>query len=98
MMRGSDSTTARSSTRPPMVAGPMLRNFKFFRAALGEVCAIALLVKRAKRRRVLADFMRVSLNSSHSSAHGGAAGRGRKVFVVGEQRGKEESGGESRRG
>src|ERR1017187_6828224 len=29
MMRGSDSTTAKSSVRPPMVAGPILRNFRF---------------------------------------------------------------------
>src|SRR6476646_4094650 len=80
MMRGSESTTARSSTRPPMVAGPMLRNFKFFRTALVLVCAIAVLVKRVMRVRVVADFMTVSLNVSHSSAQGGAGGEGSRIL------------------
>src|SRR6185369_4170196 len=87
MMRGSDSTTARSSTRPPMVAGPMLRNFKFFRTALGLVCAIAVLVKRVMRVRVVADFMTVSLNGSHSSAQGGAGGEGSRRLQREEVRG-----------
>src|SRR5260370_32792742 len=64
MMRGSDSTTARSSTRPPMVAGPMLRNFRFFRTASCAVCAMALPVNRANNRRVLAKFMTVSWGGS----------------------------------
>src|SRR5258708_3836049 len=64
MMRGSDSTTARSSTLPPMVAGPMLRNFRFFRMASCAVCAMALPVNRANNRRMLAKFMTVSWGGS----------------------------------
>src|SRR5579864_9555221 len=45
MMRGSDSTTAKSSTRPPMIAGPISRNFRFFKAASCVDCAI---IPRAK--------------------------------------------------
>src|SRR5580658_6662279 len=67
MMRGSDSTTAISSSRPPIVAGPMLRNFRFFRALSNAGCASAPGAKQksdnppAARRRVrVAEFIGLS--------------------------------------
>src|SRR5579871_4136818 len=47
MTRGSDSTTAKSSTRPPMMAGPISRNFRFFSAAS---CAVSAHRPPAMRR------------------------------------------------
>src|SRR5215472_8333881 len=47
MTRGSDSTTAKSSTRPPMMAGPIARNFRFFSAAS---CAVSANRPPARRR------------------------------------------------
>src|ERR1022692_2354084 len=41
MMRGSDSTTAMSSRRPPMTAGPMLRKRRFLSALSYGDCAKA---------------------------------------------------------
>src|SRR5260370_34468812 len=77
MMRGSDSTTARSSTRPPMVAGPTLRNFRFFRTASCVVWAMALPVNRANNTRGLADFMTVSWDGPFYPICQGACGRHR---------------------
>src|ERR1051326_7454438 len=62
-MRGSDSTTAKSSTRPPMVAGPMFRNFRFFNAASCEFCAIAAGLRAAKSRKAEAAVLGVFIQS-----------------------------------
>src|ERR1017187_5803193 len=79
MMRGSDSTTAMSSVRPPMTAGPMLRKRRFFSAVSYDDCAKAVAAK-AESARVAAKIemrdsflegMRVSLNRSHCTSGGG---------------------------
>src|ERR1017187_1213880 len=79
MMRGSDSTTAMSSSRPPMTAGPMLRKRRFFSAGSYDDCANALAAKpesaSAAAKMVMRDSflegMRVSLNRSHCTSGGG---------------------------
>src|SRR5450759_4209711 len=82
MMRGSDSTTARSSIRPPMVAGPMLRNFMFLRTASFVGCARAMPVNRAMNRRVLADFMTVWGTFYHSEEIRAALGCTRQSHLM----------------
>src|ERR1017187_5325940 len=84
MMRGSDSTTAMSSRRPPMTAGPMLRKRRFLSAASYDDCAKALAANpesasaalKMEMRDSFLECMRVSLNRSYcTSAGAGVLGR-----------------------
>src|ERR1035441_5472946 len=78
-MRGSDSTTAISSVRPPMTAGPMLRNRRFFSAVSYDDCASALAANpesasAAVTIELLDSFlegMTVFLNRSYCTSSGG---------------------------
>src|ERR1017187_1955879 len=79
MMRGSDSTTAMSSVRPPMTAGPMLRKRRFFSAVSYDDCAKAVVAKAESARAAVKmeigdsflEGMRVSLNRSYCTSGGG---------------------------
>ena len=69
--------------RPPMVAGPMLRNFRFFRTASCAVCATALPVNRTNNRRALADFMTVSGDGPFYPIRWGLLGGGLEAVAEG---------------
>src|ERR1035441_2727965 len=78
MMRGSDSTTAMSSVRPPMTAGPMLRRSRFFSAVSYDDCAKAVVANPESASAVakmeigdsFLEGMRVSLNRSYCTSGG----------------------------
>src|ERR1035438_3584242 len=79
MMRGSDSTTAMSSRRPPMTAGPIERNRRFLSAVSYGDCANAPAANpesaiAAVKMQIGDSFlegMTVSLNRSYCTSSGG---------------------------
>ena len=66
-----------------MVAGPMLRNFRFFRTASCAVCAMALTVNRANNTRGLGDFMTVSWDGPFYPIRWGLLGGGLEAVAEG---------------
>src|SRR5436189_2619011 len=48
MMSGLLSTTAKSSIRPPMAAGPISRNFSALNASLGSAASAVVATRKAK--------------------------------------------------
>src|SRR5262249_54486410 len=73
MIRGSDSTIARSSMRPPMVAGPMLRNLRFLSALSYDGCAHAIPRGSSDRNRVRMFMAHVNISKLNSARIGPTA-------------------------